>query len=502
MSKHRITELIRIGEWLPDRPENNNPGANNVQNVIVEGESYKPFKNFAATTNAVSTATRVFGAYSFIDDDANILNFAGSQYELYNQSGSSWIEVSRTSTSATTYNTASDGQWRFTAYGQRIIATNLADTIQSYLAGTSTNFSALSTSAPKAKDVAVINNFLVGVHIDDGAIRPNRVRWSALNDPTNWSTANSATTLADYQDLEDDGGYNQRIVPTQNYGVIVRESQIVRMEFIGAPGIFQFTVAERGRGTKAVNSVVSDGVFVYYLGENGFYAFDGTRSVPIGDNKVDRFFLSKLDSTKLEYVKAAIDPIEKYVAWGYKDATKSGIITDIIMYHYNEGRWSQAEENLDLIESFHSAGYTLEGLDAESTDLDALAFSLDSRVWQGGRLSLAGFSTTHRLGFFDGTNKEATLESAEANFNMGGRSTITSILPVTDSTGVQARIRHRKNQYGTLTNSSSSTFDSRNNEIPFRVDDRYHRAEFTIAAGSTWELFQGFHFRYKTAGTR
>ena len=60
MSKIRISDLVRIGEWLPDRPENNNPGANNVENVLVEGESYKPFKSHATTTNAISTATRVF----------------------------------------------------------------------------------------------------------------------------------------------------------------------------------------------------------------------------------------------------------------------------------------------------------------------------------------------------------------------------------------------------------------------------------------------------------
>ena len=84
MSKTRITPLVRIGEWLPDRPENNNPGANDIRNVIVEGESYKPFKNFAATTNAVSTATRVFGAFSFIDDEGNVVNFAGDQFELFN----------------------------------------------------------------------------------------------------------------------------------------------------------------------------------------------------------------------------------------------------------------------------------------------------------------------------------------------------------------------------------------------------------------------------------
>lgn len=500
MSKIRITDLIRIGEWLPDRPENNNPGSNNVENVTVEGESYKPFKNFASVTNAVSTGDRVFGAFSFIDDEGNVENFASDQHELFNQSGSDWVNVSVSSTAANTYNTASDGQWRFTSFGQRIIATNLADEIQSYVVGESTAFTTLSTAAPKVKDVAIVNNFLVGVHTSNGTVIPNRVQWSALNDPTDWST--SAVTLSDFQDLEEEGGFNQRIIPTQNYGLIVRENALVRMEFIGSPGIFQFTTAERNRGTKAINSVVSDGIIVYYLSENGFYAFDGTNSIPIGDNKIDRFFLSKLDDNLLHLVKGAINPVEKYIAWGYKDATKSGVLTDLIFYHWSENRWSQATENLDLIESMHSAGFTLDGLDSESTSIDALPFSLDSRVWQGGKLTLGAFSTSHELGFFEGANKTAKLESAEVMLNPGGRALISTVLPVTDSTGVQAIIKHRTNQFGNLTNSSSASMNPSTNEIPFRVDDKYIRAEFSIPSNTTWELFQGFRFRSKASGSR
>lgn len=500
MSKTRITDLIKIGEWLPDRPENNNPGSNNVLNVLVEGEDYKPFKNFNATTNAVSTATRIFGAFSFVDDEGNVNNFSGNQNELFNQSGSSWVQVSKTSTETNTYTTAADGQWRFTAFGQRVIATNLSDSIQSFVVGTSTNFSNLSTSAPKAKDAAVINNFLVTVHTDDGTVRPNRVQWSALDDPTNFST--SAVTLSDFQDLEDNGGFNQRIIPTQNYGVIIRENQIVRMEFIGTPAIFSFTVAEENRGTLAINSVVSDGTLVYYLSPNGFFAFDGTRSIPIGDNKIDRFFLDQLDNTKLHLVKAAVDPVNKMIAWSAPNNTNKNFNTFMIFYHWTENRWSQAEQSVDMIETMRTAGLTLEGLDAVSTNLDTLAFSLDSRVWAGGNPTIGGFSTDHKLGFFDGTNRKAVLESAEAMLNPGGRTYISSVLPVTDSTAVQARVKHRTNQFGALTNTSSGSINTATNEIPFRVDDRYNRVELTISEGSTWGLVQGFRFRAKPSGVR
>lgn len=500
MSKEKISPLIRIGEWLPDQPDNNNPGSPNINNVICQGDDYIPFKNFNDSSNAVSTGDRVFGAYSIINSGGNVFNFAGDQNELYRLSGSSWVNVSKSSTATNTYNTASDGQWRFTSYGDRVIATNLADDIQSFVTGTSTGFSDLSTAAPKAKDAAVLNNFLVVVHTDDGTIRPNRVQWSALDDPTNWSTA--ASTLSDYQDLQEAGGFNQRIVTTQNYGVIVRERSLVRMEFIGSPGIFQFTTAEENRGTKALNSVVSDGTYVYYLDENGFFLFDGTRSTPIGNNKVDKYFLNNIDENLLYRIKGAINPVEKYISWAYPVNDNSETLTKLINYHWPENRWSQADVNLDNIETMFTSGLTLEQLSLEYSNIETVPFSFDSRVWSGGKATLAGFSTSHKLGFFEGTNKKAVLESGEAKLNISGRARVSSILPVTDSTGITARVKSRKNQNSSLTNSSSATYNTATNEIPFNVDNVYHRVEMCIAENSTWDIIQGFHFRYRDSGAR
>ncbi len=501
MSKIRISDLIRIGEWLPDQPDTNNPGSNNVKNVTIQGQDYKPFQAFGATTNAIPD--RAFGAFSFLDNSNVVHNFAGTQNELFKLSGSSWVQVSKTSTAANTYNTAVDQQWRFTAYGERVVATNLADEVQSFLVGTSTSFSALSTTAIKSRNVTVLNNFLVTVDLnDDDGRTTNRVRWSALNDPTDFVA--SATTLSGEQDLQNDGGAIQAVIGAQNYGVIIQERAITRMEFVGAPLIFTFTTAEVNRGSKALNSIVSDGRFVYYYSEDGFFLFDGTQSIPIGDNKVDRFFTDRLDNTKLERIKAAVNPTEKYIVWAYPDDNNvAGNPTDMILYHWAEQRWSQVETTTTIIETMFSAGFTLEGLDAQSTDLDALAFSLDSRVWAGGKASLGAFSTDNKLGFFDGANLAATLETSEVALNPGGRANVVSVMPITDSTSVNAVIRHRTNQFGSITDSSSGVVNLNTNEIPFKgVDDRFHRVKLDITAGSTWELVQGIRFRSRPSGGR
>lgn len=497
MSQTKITPVFKIGEWLPDFLDTFNPGSNNVNNVLCQGENYKPFKAFTASGSAVSSTGRVYNAYSFIDKSGTVHNFAATKANLWKQNGSTWVKVSKTST-GTPYTTAADGFWRFAEFGQRVVATNYADTPQSYVVGSSTNFANLSTSVPKMRNVVTLNNFLVGVDIDDGTLRPERVQWSALAGPTDFVP--SPTTLSGYQDLSGPGGANKGIVTTQNYGVVIRERSIWRMEFIGSPGIWQFTQAEVNRGTICLNSIASDGTSVYYLDDNGFFKFDGNNSFPIGDKKIDKYFYGRLDLDYCDRIKAAVDPVNKCIIWGYPTNGSLGKITSLIMYFWAENRWTQADESLDTLVTLYTNGLTLEQLSVLYPVLENVPFSLDSRVWAGGARTLGGFSTAHAIGFFAGANKAATMETSEAAPNPGGRSFIQSILPITDSTGIYAKIKSRKNQYGSVTSSSSGTLNTITNEIPFHVDDRFVRAELYIASGSTWEQVQGIQFRSRASG--
>lgn len=492
-----ISDIYKIGEWMPDQLDTYNIGSNNINNVLCQGDNYKPFKSFNESGSAVSSTGRVYNAYSFIDSGGTVHNFAATQKNLWKQNGSTWTRVTKASTN---YNTATDGFWRFTEYGQRIIATNYADTPQSFVVGTSTAFANLSTSVPKMKNIATLNNFVVGVNINDGTIRPERVQWSARGAPTDF--VSSATTLSGYFDLSGAGGFNQSIVTTKDYGVIIRDRALVRMEFVGSPQIFQFTQAEVNRGTICLNSVATDGVNIYYLDDNGFFMFDGLKSYPIGDKKIDRYFFSRLNNNYIDRIKAAVDPVNKFIAWGAPSNNSSGNIDFIMMYFWNENRWAQADESLDTLATMYTSGLTLEQLSALYPSIETVPFSFDSRVWAGGNRTLGGFSTAHKIGFFEGSNKQAVLETTETAINPGGRTYVSAVLPLTDSTAIYARVKSRKNQYGNVTISSSATFSTQTNEIPFRVDDRYHRVEMTIAANSTWELAQGVQFRAKPTGAR
>ncbi|MEJ0071186.1 MAG: hypothetical protein WDO24_23335 [Pseudomonadota bacterium] len=127
---------------------------------------------------------------------------------------------------------------------------------------------------------------------DAGHQPPPRRRWSS------------------YNDLTGSGGWNQGIVGNLGNadGAIFQEHAVFRMMYAGPPNVFDFLPAEGVKGCPAPGSIIQVGAVVYYLGEDGFYAFDGASSTPIGVDLVDKYFYADLDQNNLARICAAVDP--------------------------------------------------------------------------------------------------------------------------------------------------------------------------------------------------
>ena len=448
-------------------------------------------------TNALPA--RCVGRFTCRDTNGNVHIFAGTAAGLYKLSGQDWVDVTRVSGN---YATSSDGWWSFVVYGNRVIATNLSDAVQNFVLGADTKFSALAGSPPKAEGVAVVNNFVVLNGID-GFL--GRVQWCALDDPTDWTP--SASTQADYNDIPGDGGKVQAVIGSQNVAIVVMEKEIWRMDYVGPDVIFSFTLVESKRGTPAPQSVTGDGINVYYLGEDGFYYFNGSISIPIGHLKVDRYFLNNVDKTYLfSQVQGVSDPNTKTVMWGYPNTNDAddGTITRLLAYSwadigaYGLGKWTEALSTVQTFFSGLTSGFTMEQIGAIYPTMEDVPFSLDSPVWQGGRYVLAGVDSSGRLGYFDGENLDAILTTTEARLNDGGVATVQAVLPITDASDVTVRLGSRMRQSDAVTYTPSATPHARTGECNFKVAAAYHRAE--IALTGDWILAQGVQFRFNKAG--
>ena len=70
-----------------------------------------------------------------------------------------------------------------------------------------------------------------------------------------------------------------------------------------------------------------------WLSESGFMACDGSTITNIGAGKVNNWFFNALDSTQIETMDVAIDPLKNLIVWNFPTA-KEYLRESIIMYNY------------------------------------------------------------------------------------------------------------------------------------------------------------------------
>ena len=506
--------FIPFGEWTPDLPEFLNPNSSQIVNALPKSKrDYGPIRSLARYSTS-AMAARCQGAFPGIDSSGNVKLYTADASDLYEfESGASVF--TNVSASAGAYSCPEDSFWAFEQFGQEIYATNITDGIQSKHFADAT-FSLAAAAAPKAKYLAVVRDFMVAGFTDDPdyGTQPQRVWWSEINDPTSWPTPGTSAAIAaqsDFQDLMGKHGWVQGIVPNVGYSdaVVILERAIFRMQYQGAPTIFRFDPAEGVRGTPAPNSIVQLGATVFYYGEDGFYAFDGSNSIPIGAEKVDRFFADDVDYTYFSRMQGAVDPVNKIIIWGYPRAGSNGSLTGVICYSPVAQRWTRIEGlEFEYISRMLSIGYSLEGLAAVFPDLDAMTVSLDSRAWTGGKILIAAFDTSHYLSFFTGAPLVATLDTPELQLNPDGRAMVYNTRPGIDQQQTTAAnlgtvtVGYRDQTQVAPTYDTAAPVNATFGTAPQHRSSRLHRFRLTTETDSLWEHAVGIEAEFSPLGAR
>lgn len=437
---------LPLGEWLPDLPYYENPGLVEARNCIPIDKHYTDYNVLATSDDALTD--RVIGAFAATDTGGDSFIYAGIDSDLYLKAGSSYTDLGGT------FNTATTGYWRFTQFDTVVVATNFADTPQAITAGAATT-AALATSgtAPKGRQVGVINRFvMIGDTDYGGSLIPHRVQWSALGNARDWPTPNTSdarTKQSGEQILPAIHGAVTAIAGGEFYGLVFQQRAISRLTYVGGDVVFQVQAYELTRGCWFPQSMVQVGQVCYYIAADGFYATDGQTVRPIGNGKVDKYFLADCDQTYLERVTAAIDYQTKCVLWCYPNfSATNGGPNRLIIYNWAEDRWSRAEDTMEMLFPSLSEGVTLEELDAIYGNLDAIPLSLDSPVFQGGVNTVMAFGTDHRLGTFSGSASVARFETAEFDMNPMGYIFLRGVRPriTGNPTAVTVAVAGRDNQ--------------------------------------------------------
>jgi hypothetical protein len=198
-----------------------------------------------------------------------------------------------------------------------------------------------------------------------------------LGDESSWT--NSATTQADFQDIPDGGSVIG--VTGGEFGLVFLERAIHRMSYVGSPLVFQFDNISRNLGCYEANSIIQYGGTSFFLASDGFYACDGQQIIPIGNEKVNRYFYKDVDEGLLGLMSVAVDPLRKLIIWSYASIS-SAVPDKLLIFNFQTNKWSSGTTSVSRVASSSSPAFTLEGLDIFGT-LEQIQSSFDDRVWLG-----------------------------------------------------------------------------------------------------------------------
>lgn len=473
------TSRVNFTEWLPDQP--GVIGAlTTAKNVFPKAVGYGPFASEVDYSGAASESlNNVVGA---IDTGGVTRVIASGSTKLFLFDSA---DLSLDNISATTYQTVTD-RWRFTQFGNNLIAAGYPNTLQSYDLTTTSNFTTLS-GAPKAKLVTVVRDFVVTGNTEDGS---NRVQWSGINDPTTWSS--SAVTQSDFQDIPDGGEI--RGLTGGEFGLVLCARSIHRMSYVGTPLVFQFDNITRNLGCYESNSVIQWQGVTYFLGDDGFYSCNGQQVEAIGAEKVNRFFFNTLVEADLSLMSAAVEPAKNLVIWGYPVLDNT---YRLLVYHLITKRWSYVDTTVNRIADSTTPSVTLEALDTFSASIDALGTPLDNRLWLGGKMILSGVKAD-KIITFTGANKQAVIETADLN-EIPNAAMVTLAKPIVDNGSASVAIASRFKLDETVNFGSATAADSEN-RVGLRSVGKYHRLQ--VNPSGNWTNAVGVELETQPAGNR
>jgi hypothetical protein len=485
---------VDLGPWEPDSAGVNSLDANGAvtlqtaSNVYPLKIGYGPVPSLSQLSTAtlpgqcrgLAFARATSGGYSI---------FAGTQTNLYKYDTSSSAWVSYTRTSGGPYNVSTDDYWSFAQFGSKLIAVNVNDDPQVIDVDTgATSFSALGGTPPRARYVTVIGDFVIL-----GCLSTNnrKLRNSGINDATSWTVG---VSLCDEQEFPDGGRITG--IAGGEFGWVLQEKAIRRMDFHAGQDIaFTFERLEREHGAAAGYSVVHTINDVFFLSDDGFYAFGQNGLVPIGAQRVNKWFNANSDTNRFFSAVGFVDPYGPRIGWAFFATSGSTTFDRVLVYDWQLDRWSSIDQAAQFWATTAAPGATLEGLNVYGSIDTGVPYSLDSRVWEGGRPVIGTIDTSGRLAFLEGSLPlAATLTTAPMQLAAGGLSNVAAVEPlgVWNGANIAVRVGRRLKTQDPVSYTASLTPSASSGVARTKAAGRFHQVELTVsqASGPLWKYAQ------------
>ena len=225
--------------------------------------------------------------------------------------------------------TLEPGLWSLSNFGQVLVATiangktftwNAGDAARLSVRASTTTTDFVTTGNPTATRSTLISpttrhliHFGTETTIGSPTTQDDMfIRFSEQEDINDYSI--QATNTAGSQRLQDGTKIMGALVAKENI-LIWTDNALYTMKFVGAPFTFGFEQVGTNCGLIGKNAAIEiDGV-AYWMGNNGFFSFDGTvNTLPCS---VEDFVYDDVDTTKGQQICAGINNLFTEVTWWY-----------------------------------------------------------------------------------------------------------------------------------------------------------------------------------------
>lgn len=364
---------------------------------------------------------------------------AGSKTKLYEVTSSAFTDISKGGGYGTG---AKPGVWRFASFGNDVIATNRADSVQ-YRAGNTGNFADLitSTAKPLARFVTVIRNYVQLGDINLAGYYSDQVWWSAIDDARTFVdqiVTARPETQSDQQRIVSRNGALMGMAGGDQ-GVIFKRNSMHLQTWLGGTLVFRFDDISSSVGTPYPSSIVQTPYGLCWFDGSTFRRYLGGQTesdlVDIGSTVLSEYLTGDFSPHPIAQIEpgdisiedqimvGSWDPFARVVVWTYQDRGGTAFRhTRGIVYNPAEERWGTIyDPNL-------SSAYLCTKPNVTNSD----TFLLKGTVgfdWSGTTTSWFRFdgATTYEMTF---QSKRQALGIEEAQDKLPTAARITGVLPV------------------------------------------------------------------------
>lgn len=464
--------MIPFGELAPDQPALNSQALLVANNCYPGVNGYRPVKAFVGDLSA--GPAQFLGAAAFTSPAGLVKIIGGTATGLYRVFSSSWQQI------GSNYSIQGEGRWRFAQFGGLAIATNGSDPMQK-IDLTSGIVSPLAGSPPTARILAVVKDFLVAGVLDGVT---NTMGWSAINNAEDWTFGQNQS---DYQIMPSGGDINGLF--GGEYGLVLQRNRITRMEYVGGNEIFVINEISSNFGCVTPHSVIQHGQIGCFLSDNGFMKWDGASLIPIGQERIDRYFLSSYGRAAWKSMSAAVDTRNQVFCWSMGDR--------MFCYHYILDKWTTVSLAAQIIFAGVTRSISLDEQDplvgAPDDNIDGSGLlSLDDESFKGGDSTFYVINNSNVLGRLTGTNMAPTWTTGDLELAKNREANLRWIRPDTDAVSGLTLSLSCRARLGDAVSSNNYSSLAGNGDMPVRERGRYTRLSLTIAAGTSWTYAQGF----------